>query len=294
MDRVIDYAGLFPPASLSLDEAVANFAAYRVGAWNWMLGRFIIPVARLDELAKILERRRVTEVETVEPWPLSVLVATDPAADVERLRAGAAPELATVECIEIKAATSEEIERAMKRVPKSLTAYFEIPAASEPRELIATIANVGARAKVRTGGITPEAIPTAGDLARFIERCAQAGVPFKATAGLHHPLRSVRSLTDTPDGPRARMHGFLNVLLATSLALAGASAGELARLLDEESAYAFCFESDGVTWRDQSINRNQIARARQRLMISFGSCSFEEPIADLDALRLERRNATVR
>ena len=49
LEEVIDYAGLFPPSQLSMQEAVVNYAAYRSGELGWMLGRFVVPTARLDE-----------------------------------------------------------------------------------------------------------------------------------------------------------------------------------------------------------------------------------------------------
>src|SRR5262245_34827395 len=48
---VVDYAGLFPPAPLPLDQALANYLRYRTEEDSWMLGRFICPAARLAELS---------------------------------------------------------------------------------------------------------------------------------------------------------------------------------------------------------------------------------------------------
>ena len=40
-----------PPARLPLDQAIRDYARYRQEADAWMLGRFVIPAARLNELA---------------------------------------------------------------------------------------------------------------------------------------------------------------------------------------------------------------------------------------------------
>src|SRR5262249_49286034 len=48
---IIDYAGLFPPAKLPLAQAIQRYAKYRRQGDRWMLGRFVIPAARLGELA---------------------------------------------------------------------------------------------------------------------------------------------------------------------------------------------------------------------------------------------------
>src|SRR5262249_58715448 len=125
---------------------------------------------------------------------------------------------AVIDTIEIKAARPSDIENAMKLMPAKLAPYFEIPIIDDPLELIKSLAETGARAKVRTGGVTADAFPSSFNLARFIKICAEEDVPFKATAGLHHPLRSVNKLTYAPDSASAMMHGFLNVFLAATFA----------------------------------------------------------------------------
>jgi len=243
---LIDYAGLFPPAALEMDEAARNYAAYRFGPQVWALGRFVIPLARLAELP-------------ARDWKLSVLAT--PAADLP-------PE---VDVVEVKMDRAEDI-RAWARAKPGLVRYVEIPIATDPTDLVAALAATGARAKVRTGGVTPEAVPAAADLARFLCACAQANVRFKATAGLHHPVRS------------AQMHGFVNLFLAAALAYEGAAPPEIAATLEERAPSAFHWDDGGVNWHGHRLTTRQIARSRDTFAISFGSCSFEEPLADLRAL----------
>ena len=50
LSQIVDYAGLYPPASLPLEEAFANFVLYQQAEEAWMLSRFIIPAKRLEEL----------------------------------------------------------------------------------------------------------------------------------------------------------------------------------------------------------------------------------------------------
>jgi len=134
--------------------------------------------------------------------------------------------------------------------------------------------------------VTADAFPSSFDLARFIKICAEEDVPFKATAGLHHPLRSVNKLTYAPDSASAMMHGFLNVFLAAAFAQNGMDVGRLVELLEERSPESFQFDSGGVTWRDEMIVRGQLRNSRNLLAIAFGSCSFEEPIEDLRKIGL--------
>ena len=139
-------------------------------------------------------------------------------------------------------------------------------------------------AKVRTGGLTPESIPAAEELAEFLCQAAERRVAFKATAGLHHPVRSDRPLTYAADAPRGVMHGFVNVFLAAAFAWNGADGGTVLKVLNETDAGAFEFRDDRAFWQDRSLSTEQIAEARREFAHSFGSCSFEEPLADLREL----------
>ena len=136
------------------------------------------------------------------------------------------------------------------------------------------------------GGETADKFPSPESVIEFIRLCAAANVPFKATAGLHHPLRSVHRLTYARESPSGMMHGFLNLFLAAAFVRSGMEAEFAVQLLEEQSAKAFHFDSNEVVWRGHRLSRDEIAAARQSFAISFGSCSFTEPVADLRALHL--------
>ncbi len=287
LTELIDYAGLFPPAALDMPTAVRNYDAYRRGEYNWMLGRFITPAARLQEFEQAAADFLPRNGEE-NPWRLSALAGNDLKADLEKI-AGfnqRHARRAVIDAIEIKAERADQIEAAMKLMPAELTAYFEIPIASDPRALVKTIAETGARAKARTGAVTPEGFPSSFDLARFIAACESEEVAFKATAGLHHPIRSVNRLTYEPESATALMHGFLNVFLAAAFAQNGMSVEQLVELLEERSPEAFRFELDSAFWRDQMLVNGRLRNTRSLLAIAFGSCSFEEPIEDLKKIGL--------
>jgi hypothetical protein len=141
-------------------------------------------------------------------------------------------------------------------------------------------------AKVRTGGLTPDAIPDTERIADFLVAAAARRLPFKATAGLHHAMRSMRPLTYAPDSPRATMHGFLNVFIAAAFAWHGAARELVLDVLEETEAESFAFGSKEFEWRGRKLSVRQIAEARRDFAHSFGSCSFEEPIGDLRELEL--------
>jgi hypothetical protein len=151
---------------------------------------------------------------------------------------------------------------------------------------VGAVAAARLRAKARTGGVTAEAIPAVEDLARFIRRCYSKDVPFKATAGLHHPLRSRQPLTYDAEPERAVMHGFLNVFLAAAFCFNGLGAADAPRVLAVDDVLAFRFDDDAIEWESYRVSTVEIERIRRRFVRSFGSCSFVEPIADLVALAL--------
>jgi hypothetical protein len=282
---LVDYAGLFPPAALSMEDATAEYAMWRRAPEAWMLGRFVSPAARLADLARVADVH-LPEPGAAPPWRLSALLGADVRGEAalvdsfNRSQAGRA----VVDSVELKAANREDAADALESLPPGLAAFVELPIDVDLEPLLAVLKARGARTKVRTGGVVPEAIPGPSALARFVAACAAAGVPFKATAGLHHPVRSEQSLTYEPGAPRAVMHGFVNVFAAAAIARSGATRADLEELLSEEDPGAFRFEPGGLRWRGRLLPTDDIARARQGLALSFGSCSFADPVRDLRAL----------
>jgi hypothetical protein len=143
---------------------------------------------------------------------------------------------------------------------------------------------VGARAKIRTGGVVADAFPTSREIVAFIASCQRESVPFKATAGLHHPLRGSYRLTYEANSSIATMYGFLNVFLAAALVYSGRSEETARSVLEESDPAAFTFTDNAIIWRDLEVDVNQITKFRSSFGISFGSCSFREPIDELAAL----------
>jgi hypothetical protein len=278
--HAIDYAGLFPPAALPMREATREYALYRESNHAWALGPFVVPVARIDEF---YECARSLLEPAGSPWRLR---AVSPSLDDVTRVARSSGAGALVDAIELRVRTPADVRAAASTLPKDLVAFYEIPIDDDPDPLVAAIARVGGRAKVRTGGTTEAVFPAAPDLARFIVACARAAVPFKATAGLHHALRGEYRLTYEPDSPRSEMFGFLNLLLAAAFAAVGLGPTDVVEVLTEANRSAFRFEKDGVTWRGRHMPIDSLAETRAILALSFGSCSFNEPIDELKALGL--------
>jgi hypothetical protein len=292
----IDYAGLFPPAQLDMAGAAAEYTSYIQSTDGWALGTFVVPAARLDELGATARGLLDPEGRSLGPptwWRLSAVFGADIGADLDRVRAFHAEYNSDrdgwrgrVQAIELRASSVDAIEAALRIVPETFNRFVEVPIDDDPTPLVRAIGRRNAFAKVRTGGTVADAFPDSHHLARFLAGCVAEGVPFKATAGLHHPLRADYALTYAPDSARGPMYGFLNVYLATAFLCAGESEVVARAVLEERGARAFQFSDDGVEWRGHRVSTDQITRSKRIAMRSFGSCSFREPLDDLTALGL--------
>jgi hypothetical protein len=179
-----------------------------------------------------------------------------------------------------------QLTEVVNALPSSIGVFCELPLGANTRELVRATRDANAFAKVRTGGVTSDAFPAATELAEFLLACAEAGLPFKATAGLHHACRGSYPLTYEAGAPRWMMFGFLNVLAAAILAQRGSKYSQIVEILEAEEGSRFCFDDAGLTWRDVRVSREQLEHSRREFVLSFGSCSFEEPIEDLRKLSL--------
>jgi hypothetical protein len=227
LGKLIDYAGLYLPASLPLPAVIQNYNQYLASKDNWILNRLVLPHSKLNE------------VQLGPNWHVTLLTDQDP---------GRLPR--QIETLETKG--SERL---------SLPTYCEAPLDRITDAFV----------KIRTGGLTDDAIPTAPDLADFLHQAAARRIPFKATAGLHHAVR-------------AGMHGFVNVFVAAAFAWHGMDRESLILVLEESHASAFEFSEHLLSWRGLQLSTGQIYTARRDFAHSFGSCSFEEPLEDLKEL----------
>jgi hypothetical protein len=293
--QVIDYAGLFPPASLALEPALRNYADYIRTPDVWMLGAFILPVAEFAAAARNLsafDRQNPLRLSALGPKTdnaenfRATLSAVMDAISSFRSNFGA---VASIEQFEMPL-PAEVNEESLKMIRSGgdpqLRTFWEAPPETAERaiKLIAESnrahANRNLGFKLRTGGVTANAFPTSSEIA-FVLSCAGAHqVPIKFTAGLHHPIPLFHESVQT------KMHGFLNVLGAAVLALEHDwTEKQIAEMLDDEDPASFAFTDDLFAWRDWRVATGRIAEHRE-LVISLGSCSFDEPRDDLRALHL--------
>jgi hypothetical protein len=232
---LIDHAPTFPPEQLPLDEGLAEHSRVRESKHGWIVNRFVCPASKLGELADA-------------PLRLSVVLDT-----------GELPEAdPRIEAVEAAGIDPEVLFDAAPEI------YCELPLRDDVSFRILQLGELGLRAKVRCGG---SVVPTIPRLAELIQACRRLEVPFKATAGLHEPLRHEHE------------HGFLNLLAAAVF-------GDEEDALEEEHPDAFAVTGDAFRWRDREAGPDEIALVRRALFVSFGSCSAQEPIDGLVALGL--------
>lgn len=298
MDGALDYAGLFPPAKLEMGPTVRNYAAYRDGPESWMLSRLIVPIARLEEFERYANELLPVSSDPASDdcWCISALTVPagddDFEKDIEALGAFNERHLpkgtgaALIDTIETRVTEASDVDRALDLVPETIFPFFEVDHHTDVRGMVAAMSGLDAGAKIRTGGVTPELHPEPDELARFILACAGAEVPFKATAGLHHPLRHHSRIVG------CEQFGFLNVIVGACLAWTQElDEASLVKVLLAESADSFDITEDSMGFDGQVLTLQEIERSRERFFHGFGSCSFEEPLDDLVGLDLLRRDA---
>lgn len=283
LSGVVDYAGLFPPAALSMADAVAEYQRARGGADAWMLGRFVVPTARLAELADAL----VALPPRQDVWDVSAIVRAGSDVDITAItefNAAGAQHLARVDTLEARPETAEGIDWLARRGLDGIDIYVEIAPGPSMGPLLAQVAEHGLRAKVRTGGVTSDAFPSPSALAAFLATAVGKGVMFKATAGLHHAVRGQYRLTYEDGAAAAPMYGYLNVLLATAALRMGRPVVVAETILQAHDARSLVFTDDEVRWGDEAFPLSMVRDTRTHHLVSFGSCSFREPAEELGAL----------
>jgi hypothetical protein len=215
---------------------------------------------------------------------LGLVVGADRPSEISALLEGAAD----VGSIELRGPVNE-LGR-WRECFTTASIFVEGPPVEAVAELREHDGRIGA--KLRCGGLEKAAFPSTEAVASFVEACVRLDVPFKATAGLHQPLRHWDPELGTFH------HGFLNILAATGRAAQGAAAtasaaqGAAATARAAQGAAApelvRCLEvGDGESWRDLGFSTGSLAYAR-RWFTAFGTCSIVEPLEGLAAIGLLR------
>jgi hypothetical protein len=280
----IDYAGLFPPAGADMPQAVEDYLRYRESADAWALGRFVIPVSRFSEFELV---RRYLLPFIGPPIPFSAVIGSGTGDDIDAIEALNRESLergARVASVEVKAGSPDGVRAVLAALPLRWVRYIEVSPGDGLDAALDAVAVGGASAKLRTGGITEEAFPSVDAVLAFLEGVLRRKLSFKATAGLHHAMRGNYPLTYEENAPRATMHGYLNLLLASAILWTDRNVKAAREALLEEDPNSIRINGDAVMWRDQRIDGHTLTKMRAGLCHGFGSCSFTDPLAELPAL----------
>ena len=294
LTHAIDYAGMFPPCSLGLEPALKNQAEYVQSSDAWMLGAFVLPIQQFDATRQLLSQfdaehpLRVAALGPKTARADAFLEALDDADAAIRSLSRHNVDLISMSHLEMLMPDKVDVAslKEAKSILGDLPVFWEAPP-DRAEQTIALLAEVNSDAdsatfgyKLRTGGVTADAFPTSLQIAKALVTPATHQLPIKFTAGLHHPLRQYREEVQT------KMHGFLNVFGAAVLAAEHRwDANQTAIMLEDENVGSFSFTDDFFAWREWRIDIKRL-QYRRRFVVSFGSCSFDEPREDLRRLNL--------
>jgi hypothetical protein len=288
----IDYAGMFPPCSLGLEPALRNQAEYVRSSDAWMLGAFVLSTEQFDATKQLL-----SQFDTQHPLRVAALGPKTASADgfLEALeetdaaiRSLSRHNVDLISISHLEMFLPHDVDLASLKEARSmlgdLPVFWEAPP-DRAEQTITLLAEFNSDAdsatfgyKLRTGGVTADAFPTSMQIAKALVTPATHQLAIKFTAGLHHPLRQHREEVQT------KMHGFLNVLGAAVLAAEHRwDTNQTAMMLEDENVDSFSFTDDFFAWREWRIDAKRL-QYRRRFVVSFGSCSFDEPREDLRAL----------
>tara|TARA_R110002124_G_scaffold246052_2_gene411147 strand:- start:8597 stop:9589 length:993 start_codon:yes stop_codon:yes gene_type:complete len=320
LSQILDYAGLYPPASLPLNDAFGEYIKHYQSNEFWMLSKFVAGTNYLSDLVELINAYE----ESPKPFLITAVAAQSVSLQGFKQVVVATKKTITnavnksskeirVPSLEIKlpenlfkAADTTELQEAIEYAVNEMTSspilpyeiFFEISGFAFEQTNIDLIvdmlsnhlavlaskdleyfSNIGF--KIRCGGVEAFQFPPIDYLAHAIHSSVQKKIPLKFTAGLHHPVRHYNSTVST------KMHGFLNVFGATLLCHhKGLSKAEVRNMLEDENPNNFIFSDAQFIWKDYSIASDEIQLLRSHYVTSFGSCSFDEPVEDLQELTL--------
>ena len=315
---IIDYAGLFPPASLSLEQSLANYLEYMDSEQAWMLSSIVIPSSRLPELDDL-----AGQIPDESPVPLSLLGRqvdtldafmdqfSSEVAHTKQLHQKHEGKFSTPK-MELKLPTGVSASGRKSTLKEILTqiryllnkdsklpraVFMEVPFddywQESSRRLIEVLADdnvlygsstpeLQLAYKLRTGGVEAWMVPSTDQVHWALKTARELGVGMKFTAGLHHPVRNVDPHANTT------VFGFMNVFIAGMMAYAHDIGDDMiTSILEENDPGAFHFSDDGIAYKESPIiSLEDILQLRRAALCSFGSCSFREPVEDLKSLNL--------
>ncbi|NKQ53434.1 hypothetical protein HFP15_11140 [Amycolatopsis sp. K13G38] len=267
--RLVDDSALFPPGTATMPEALRAHFATREGDRSGLLGVFLCQASRLPELITEL-----IKVKPKQPLPLSLIIDTGlggvpKAISIVESRS----ELLSLRMVEMPAPSDVDevwLERVSEFVPEDVIRVVEPRRGVGWLDGVRKVIEHGSWPKIRCGGVSSENFPSIDEVADFLSVVSSfSGASFKATNSLHRAVRH----EDPETG--IMHHGFLNLLVAVARCLSG---GNVREALSSTDGEALAKEARELS--------EQACKAVRALFASYASASFDEPVADLEALDL--------
>jgi hypothetical protein len=298
LEKIIDYAGLFPPSALCLDEAINQYASYINSEESWMVGPFVLPVSMIENLPPyadlFLQKKPLTlsivgrKSETEKEW----LEQLKNDMDLVQTYAGQYSQWLKVEVLEIALPPGVPTRKTLEELtlitqPLGLKVFCEVSLHPQNEFMLTldTICSFNGQlgVKLRTGGVKAEMFPSSEQVAYGMIACRDRQLPLKFTAGLHHPIRIYRDEVNT------KMHGFINIFLAGMLAYHHQlDADRVTEIISDENQSHFTVSNDYMAYKDLNIPTQEIHKLRKHSLCSFGSCSFDEPKDEFLEFRMQQ------
>lgn len=264
---IVDDAALFPPGNATMPDALAAHPHHKAARYADVVGRFLCPASRVDELIEVLPEEHQLALGIIADTGVAGLTGA-----LDRVHGDHRLDVEAVEVtVDRDRRLSAAVTDALSDLPP-LLAFIEIPRQRDWLDALDAVAAAGRGAKLRTGGGTAAMFPDEHEVASFISACAERDVPFKCTAGLHNAVRHRDS------GTGFEHHGFLNVALATHAAVLGEGIEHVTALLGESDGEQLVSAYRQIT--------DHAARRTRASFVGFGTCSILEPVHDLTALGL--------
>jgi hypothetical protein len=284
MTGLIDYAGLFPPASLDIETVLRKYAGYLESEDGWMLGRCVVPATQLHRVVlhpgfrcSVIVSPGVSREEFDR---LSAFTGRVEMLETRLANTAGSPGLVLDQLLHLKTRFDQAGLRGVKL-------FVETESAAPAAAAIAAFNSRGSGGeaiksvgyKLRCGGLEKQAFPAPEQVAEAIGLCRGHDIAIKFTAGMHQPFRHFSADSGV------MQHGFINIFAAALMCWGcNLSFDETVQCLGDETAHHFHFTEEGFSWQDKTISANEMRSLRKNKVISFGSCSFTEPVEDLRLL----------
>mgnify|MGYP004120367005 CR=1 FL=1 len=279
-NKIIDYAGFFPPSQLPIEEAFYKFLDYQQAVHNRMLSGFICPAQHLELIYDLSIQKDASNI------PIIIVGSVQ---EIEHQAHWMAMhnDILSFSVFETKFDYRQDSLRGVEKIINNdinfNTIFLEPDIDLKDLRFIYFLDNLSKNTsfglKIRCGGAMAQIVPNVNLLSQLFILCSERAIPLKFTAGLHRAIRHINNYNNIE-------HGFINVFLGAIAAYSGIKDEILiSSIIECQNKHKFVFSDSGICFENTQIKVADIKKARERVT-SFGSCNFVKPIEDLTNMEL--------